>query len=168
MSTCRERHRDSYLSACKNSRNHFLGLNVTSDLVERGSSYPIRYRLIAWAHPRDTSCLHSPPLRNLVVVMAEVKNLAVACSCGLARYDFSVPTSSLPLATYLCSCDISRRISGSLLTSYFRIEDGIDSKKPDLDNLTPYKSSEILTRHFCTTCGTQMYVDQFNRLLDMV
>ncbi|KAF1967280.1 hypothetical protein BU23DRAFT_516579 [Bimuria novae-zelandiae CBS 107.79] len=92
-------------------------------------------------------------------MMEGSKELTVACMCGAAKHIFQVPKSSLPLSTHLCSCNISRRISGSLLTSYFNITHGSNSPKPALNNLTPYKSSDILTRHFCATCGTQMYLE---------
>ncbi|KAK7189794.1 duf636 domain protein [Paraphaeosphaeria sporulosa] len=79
--------------------------------------------------------------------------------CGAATHSFTVPNFSLPIPTHLCSCNISRRISGSLLTSYFNITFSSNPSKPDLRSLTPYRSSNILTRHFCTTCGTQMYLE---------
>ncbi|KAF2685042.1 hypothetical protein K458DRAFT_417143 [Lentithecium fluviatile CBS 122367] len=91
--------------------------------------------------------------------MEDAKQLTVACLCGAASHTFSVPASAFPLPTHLCSCNISRRISGSLLTSYVNITHGVDPPKPDLSALTPYKSSDILTRHFCSTCGTQMYLE---------
>ena len=94
--------------------------------------------------------------------MLELKELSVSCMCGAAQHSFSVPTTSLPLSTHLCSCDISRRISGSLLTSYVNITHGTKAPKPDLTAVTPYKSSNILTRHFCSTCGTQMYLEYKN------
>jgi hypothetical protein len=91
--------------------------------------------------------------------MLELKELSVSCMCGATQHSFSIPTTSLPLSTHLCSCDISRRISGSLLTSYVNITHGTEAPKPDLTAVTPYKSSDILTRHFCSTCGTQMYLE---------
>ncbi|KAF2798837.1 hypothetical protein K505DRAFT_321562 [Melanomma pulvis-pyrius CBS 109.77] len=91
--------------------------------------------------------------------MLDSKELSVSCMCGAAKHSFTIPTSSLPLSTHLCSCDISRRISGSLLTSYVNITHSPEAPKPDLSALTPYKSSGILTRHFCSTCGTQMYLE---------
>ena len=91
--------------------------------------------------------------------MLELKELYVSCMCGAAQHSFSVPITSLPLSTHLCSCDISRRISGSLLTSYVNITHDTEAPKPDLTAVTPYRSSNILTRHFCSTCGTQMYLE---------
>lgn len=97
--------------------------------------------------------------------MAKSRELTVACMCGASTHTFSVCTSLLPLPTYLCSCDISRRTSGSLLTSYINITYGSNPGKPDLRSVTAYQSSDILTRYFCTTCGTQMYVEKATRSL---
>lgn len=85
--------------------------------------------------------------------------LAVSCYCGSATHTFHVPLASLPLPTHLCSCNISRRISGSLLTSYVNITHGLDPPNPNVSQCTPYRSSDILTRHFCSTCGTHMYLE---------
>ncbi|KAF2827109.1 hypothetical protein CC86DRAFT_323020 [Ophiobolus disseminans] len=88
------------------------------------------------------------------------RELTVSCSCGVAKHTFQVSSSSLPLPAHLCSCDISRRISGSLLTSYINITHPATSpSKPDTSRLTPYDSSGILRRWFCTTCGTHMYLE---------
>jgi hypothetical protein len=121
--------------------------------VERG--YAKRPRVILSAELYQVGLNELPDFYGS---MAESKELTVACMCNAATHTFSVPTSSLPIATHLCSCNISRRISGALLTSYFNVTHGSNPPKPNLCNFTPYKSSDILTRHFCTTCGTQMYV----------
>ncbi|KAF2269571.1 hypothetical protein CC78DRAFT_434668, partial [Lojkania enalia] len=83
----------------------------------------------------------------------------LSCLCSAAKHKFLVPSDALPLPTNLCNCNISRRISGTLLTSYINIShyDGVPT--PELTVLTPYKSSEILTRYFCSICGTQMYLE---------
>ncbi|CAI6293938.1 unnamed protein product [Periconia digitata] len=101
--------------------------------------------------------------------MPPTNTLTVSCLCGAATHTFAVPTSSLPLPSQLCNCTTSRRISGSLLTSYINITHDPDStssspqileqSKPDLSRLTPYPSSDILTRWFCATCGTHMYLE---------
>ncbi|KAH7135457.1 Mss4-like protein [Dendryphion nanum] len=92
-----------------------------------------------------------------------IKTLSVSCHCGTNTHTFQAPLTSLPLATNLCNCNISRRISGSLLTSYINITHPTISNpippKPVLSSLTPYKSSSVLTRHFCSTCGTHMYLE---------
>jgi hypothetical protein len=87
----------------------------------------------------------------------ETTSLTVACHCGATTYSFSVPAESLPLEAYLCHCNISRRISGLLCTSYVPIP--TSNAPPDLTPLTAYKSSDILKRHFCSTCGTQLFLE---------
>ncbi|KAF2467927.1 uncharacterized protein BDR25DRAFT_374247 [Lindgomyces ingoldianus] len=88
------------------------------------------------------------------------RELKLSCHCGTNTHTFTVPLSSLPLPAHFCNCNISRRISGSLLTSYISLPStSPTSPNPDLSALTPYKSSDILTRYFCTTCGTHMYLE---------
>lgn len=87
---------------------------------------------------------------------SEPTRLAASCHCKANQYSFSVPASALPLPAYLCHCNISRRISGLLFTSYVEIPSG--NPPPDLSKLTAYVSSNILTRRFCSTCGTQLFL----------
>lgn len=98
--------------------------------------------------------------------MSEKMDLTVSCHCGASNHAFTVPVASLPLTTHLCNCDISRRISGTLLTSYINITHKTESNPtpptPDLSALTPYESTRILTRYFCSTCGTHMYLEYHN------
>jgi hypothetical protein len=91
--------------------------------------------------------------------------LSASCHCKASTYSFRVDKSALPLPAYLCSCDISRRISGVLFTSYAAIPPAasISSSSgggpPDLTGLTAYRSSNALKRHFCSTCGTHMFLE---------
>src|ERR1700761_2130735 len=83
--------------------------------------------------------------------------LTAACQCGANQYSFSVSNESLPLKAHLCSCNISRRISGVLVTSYVPIPSY--NSPPGLDKLTKYKSSDILNRYFCSICGAHMFLE---------
>lgn len=85
----------------------------------------------------------------------------VSCSCGSTNHTFNAPLSALPFPSHLCGCDISRRISGSLLTSYINITLTPDDAKPDTSKCTAYNSSSILRRWFCSTCGTHMYLEYY-------
>ncbi|KAF2814988.1 uncharacterized protein BDZ99DRAFT_458940 [Mytilinidion resinicola] len=85
-------------------------------------------------------------------------SITSSCSCGLSTFSFSIPNELLPLPTYLCHCNTSRRISGALCTTYVDIPLKPGDPKPDLDSLTAYASSDILTRYFCPTCGTHLYL----------
>lgn len=91
--------------------------------------------------------------------MSASRELTIACSCNSTTRTFNLPTTVLPLFSHLCSCDTSRRISGSLVTSYINITHDPAAPKPDLSTLTAYRSSDKLNRHFCSTCGTHMYLE---------
>lgn len=45
------------------------------------------------------------------------------------------------------------------MTSYINITHDKSAPDPDLSGLTPYRSSDKLTRYFCSTCGTHMYLE---------
>ncbi|KAF2021186.1 hypothetical protein BU24DRAFT_446264 [Aaosphaeria arxii CBS 175.79] len=91
--------------------------------------------------------------------------LHISCHCTLTTHTLPLPPTLLPLKTSLCNCNISRRISGSLLTSYIDLtpppphNQDVHVSKPDVSALTPYRSSSILTRWFCGTCGTHMFLE---------
>ena len=114
-------------------------------------------------HPRLThpdldfsaACSRSKP--ETMTENVQSTRLTASCHCKANQYTFSVPTTSLPLPAYLCHCNISRRISGSLFTSYVAVPAA--NAPPDLRNLTAYKSSNILTRWFCTTCSTHLFLE---------
>jgi hypothetical protein len=89
--------------------------------------------------------------------MTEDTTLSVSCHCGLSTYTFNVPTSSLPIKQNLYHCNIFRRISGCLCTSYLKVP--LSNPPPNLSTLTAYKSSDILTSHFCSTCSTHLYLE---------
>ena len=99
------------------------------------------------------------PPRKVYATDIGVRRLTVACSCGAATHTFTIAISAPPLTSHLCSCDTSRRISGSLITSYINIKNEFSNSKPELSQLTPYHSSNKLTRHFCSNCGTHMYLE---------
>ncbi|KAF2432754.1 hypothetical protein EJ08DRAFT_584957 [Tothia fuscella] len=90
--------------------------------------------------------------------MADEKTIiSSSCHCGSSNYSFEVSTSTLPIQQLLCHCDNSRRISGCLFTSYVPVP--LDNPAPKLESLTAYHSSDILTRWFCGSCGTHMYLE---------
>lgn len=89
--------------------------------------------------------------------MADRATITVACHCQNNRYSFKVDWEELPYKPHLCSCNISRRISGVLFTSYVPVPKR--NAAPEQTSLTAYKSSDLLNRHFCSTCGTHMFLE---------
>ncbi|KAJ8118161.1 hypothetical protein OPT61_g811 [Boeremia exigua] len=81
------------------------------------------------------------------------RTLHATCHCRAATLSFTVPTSSLPLPVHFCHCGICRRSTGALCTAGAIIPEPV----VDLSNLTGYKSSEIITRWFCSTCGAHLF-----------
>lgn len=88
--------------------------------------------------------------------MEEYTAIKVSCLCGFSRTSLSVPNSSLPLIAVLCHCNTSRHVSGLLYTSYAPLPSAPD----DLHGLTEYRSSNDLSRFFCSSCGAHMFGHQ--------
>jgi len=89
--------------------------------------------------------------------MSDTVTITITCHCKRNQYSFEVDREELPFKAQLCSCNISRRISGVLFTSYVPVSDR--NAAPGRTNLTAYKSSDLLNRHFCTICGTHMFLE---------
>jgi hypothetical protein len=80
----------------------------------------------------------------------EPVTLAARCHCGLASYTVTVPTSSVPLKSAICSCTSCRRATGHLFAT-FVVVPGLPV--PDVSALSSYTSSASLKRIFCPRCG---------------
>ncbi|EON64816.1 hypothetical protein W97_04050 [Coniosporium apollinis CBS 100218] len=89
--------------------------------------------------------------------MASTASVTASCLCGTSTYPFTLPTSSLPLPARFCHCTTCRHTSGVLCTTYITVPPDLNPA-PDFSTLTPYDSSDRLTRYFCSTCGTHMFV----------
>lgn len=87
-----------------------------------------------------------PPAAEMSVATREFH---ATCHCRASSFSFEVPISHLPLQIHFCHCGVCRRSTGALSTA------GAIIPKPVIDiwTLTAYKSSESLTRYFCSTCG---------------
>jgi hypothetical protein len=77
------------------------------------------------------------------------RRLCATCHCRASTFSFEVPISDLPLSVHFCHCGICRRSTGTLSTAGAIIPEPV----LDISTLTAYKSSEPLTRYFCSTCG---------------
>ncbi|KAF2742773.1 hypothetical protein M011DRAFT_379280, partial [Sporormia fimetaria CBS 119925] len=84
--------------------------------------------------------------------------LTAHCHCDRTRLSFIVLTSSLPIPVHFCHCTICRRTHGTLASIHARLKLGpTTGVAVDLTTLTAYRSSENVTRYFCSTCGAQLY-----------
>ncbi|KAF9697674.1 hypothetical protein EKO04_004309 [Ascochyta lentis] len=80
------------------------------------------------------------------------RTLDATCHCRTSTLSFTVPTASLPIPAHFCHCSICRHATGT----YFTAGAAIPEPVIDTSTFTTYKSSEHLTRWFCSTCGAHM------------
>ena len=80
------------------------------------------------------------------------------CQCGAIRYTVDAPARSL----IHCHCSMCRKLHGALFVTFseiprerFRLEEGAE-------NIGIFDSSERVSRHFCKTCGSNLYCLETN------
>ncbi|KAK2594805.1 hypothetical protein QQS21_007493 [Conoideocrella luteorostrata] len=94
------------------------------------------------------------------------KSLEAKCSCGSIHLTFDVPTSFLPLPTYLCHCSICRYSTGAPCVFHAVLPKGITPNfiAPSTgEGLTTYKPAQDCTYDFCSTCGCHVAGVSFGR-----
>lgn len=79
-----------------------------------------------------------------------------ACACQEVNGSVTVPSSTLPLAFEFCHCNVCRHQSGLLCASYLMLPEDATALKFE-GPLTDYKSSDTVTRTFCSQCGANIY-----------
>lgn len=97
----------------------------------------------------------NPLQLNMAGVMSTTV-LRFACACQKVKGSVKVPTSTLPLPFDFCHCNICRHQSGLLCASYLTLPE----EATDLafeGPLADYKSSDTVTRTFCSHCGANIY-----------
>ncbi len=77
----------------------------------------------------------------------------VTCLCGKNTEAVQV-ASALPINTSPCSCNTCRYSTGVLYFSCLPLP----SQPANVEHLTKYNSSSKLSRYFCSTCGSNMFV----------
>ncbi len=89
---------------------------------------------------------------------AENKLIHFGCACKKAGGSVEVPTSAFPLPLTLCHCNSCQHQTGQVAALFVRLPD--DAQDFTVHG-TPasYKVTDALTRHFCTTCGSNIFVD---------
>jgi hypothetical protein len=87
------------------------------------------------------------------------------CLCGAVRYE----TRSYPVRVTICHCRFCQRATGSayMVEPIFRNEDlRIMSGSPSLYELRSEGSGKVVRVHFCSACGTKLYLS-FERFPDV-
>ncbi len=72
------------------------------------------------------------------------------CACGQVSYCCAVESQAV-----LCACDLCRRNSGSAFQAW------VDGRRASLiltGETSQWASSDHATRHFCTSCGSALFL----------
>ncbi|KAF2228456.1 hypothetical protein EV356DRAFT_499042 [Viridothelium virens] len=76
--------------------------------------------------------------------------IKASCLCGKANFTVTLPSTSLPLRSWICHCDTCRKNQGSIALFHTEIP-ALDSAS--VSPLSVYKTSENSNRYFCPVCG---------------
>jgi hypothetical protein len=79
----------------------------------------------------------------------ELRTLSATCHCTSSTLTFTLPVSFLPLPVHFCHCTDCFKTHGTLISTHAPIP----PPAIDFTTLTSYKSSELVRKWFCTTCG---------------
>lgn len=89
--------------------------------------------------------------------MAATAQAHISCLCGAVSEPGSLlSTAALPTDTDLCHCNPCRYTSGGLFTTIGELRCAPSTRS--LSKCTAYASSKILTRYFCSTCGSYCFL----------
>ena len=90
-----------------------------------------------------------------------ITTLHFACACRKVTGSAKVPTERLPLPFEICHCNTCRHQSGLLAASYAILPEGSTDVRFD-GPISEYRSSERLTRSFCSHCGANVLLQDSN------
>ncbi|RDW62419.1 hypothetical protein BP6252_11852 [Coleophoma cylindrospora] len=80
----------------------------------------------------------------------------LTCLCGTITAPGSLLSdSAIPISTEICHCNTCRHTTGSLGASFPKLSSA--PSQDILSKLTAYKSSEVVTRYFCSQCGCHCF-----------
>ena len=80
---------------------------------------------------------------------------AGGCQCGGVRYRITAPA----LEVNHCHCSICRKVHGALFASFARVrKSNFILERPSEADLGVFRSSAVVQRHFCTRCGSPLFI----------
>ena len=92
------------------------------------------------------------------MALQDMATLQFSCACKQVGGSVEVPASAIPLSLSLCHCNICRRQTGLLAALYVTLPDNHQAFNVH-GTTTIYAASEGVLRHFCSTCGSNVLVD---------
>ena len=93
-------------------------------------------------------------------VNPQSKHIEFSCACQSVHGSVQVPISTLPLPLTLCHCNVCRHQTGQLAASYVTLPKSSHQTFKVYGETKVYKASEAIIRHFCSTCGCNVYVEE--------
>ena len=90
-----------------------------------------------------------------------ITTLQFACACHKVTGFASIPTERLPIPVDICHCNDCRHQSGLLAAVYATLPEGSTDIKFE-GPIAEYKSSEMITRSFCSHCGANVLFQDSN------
>jgi hypothetical protein len=90
--------------------------------------------------------------------MPNVAPVTGRCQCGAVRFKVMAPPDEL----YHCHCSMCRRVHGTAFATYATVKRAAIVIEQGADNLSTYDTSPPIHRHFCRTCGCQLFIDDDN------
>ena len=90
-----------------------------------------------------------------------ITTLHFACACRKVIGSARILTERLPLPFDICHCNVCRHQSGLLAVSYATLPEGTTDIRFE-GSIAEYRSSETVTRSFCSHCGANVFFQDFN------
>ncbi|KAF2032797.1 hypothetical protein EK21DRAFT_60144 [Setomelanomma holmii] len=81
-----------------------------------------------------------------------LRTFHASCHCRSSAISFDIPEADLSLLVHFCHCSICRYTHGTLMSIHAKIPE----PQHDRSTFMSYKSSEYVTKLFCSTCGAHM------------
>ena len=75
------------------------------------------------------------------------------CQCGAVRYSIHAPAT----VTEHCHCSMCRKIHGTVMVTFSHVAKDKFVLEKGKENLSVFDSSPPVHRHFCKTCGCQLF-----------
>jgi hypothetical protein len=101
----------------------------------------------------------TPPLVTVFEQSSMVSTSVVhiTCLCGaVSEPGTLLEHREFPVAASICHCNVCRRTTGSFGASFPPLISSLS--KTTVTRLTAYKSSEKITRYFCSSCGCHCFL----------